>query len=75
MKRLYKVEVLYEWGPKPKRGWTTVLVEAEGPGQAMEAGEKAAELSAPSDRKWNFFEAREAATVNLPIVLQTIGPL
>lgn len=73
--RLWKVKVLYEYGPKPRRGWCTVLVEADTSDAAMALGASAAESYAPSDRKWNFFEAREAASVQLPVVLNPISLL
>jgi hypothetical protein len=67
--RLWKVRVIGEHGPKPKRAWWTVLVEAPSSDEAMAKGAAAVSAVAPSDRLWTMFEAREAASVSLPMVI------
>lgn len=69
-KRLWSVRVVGEYGPKPKLAWWTLLLEAATSDEAMALGVAAMDAMAPSDRRWNSFEARSAATAQLPMIIE-----
>jgi hypothetical protein len=67
--RFWQVRVIGTEGPKPRRSWWTVIVQAPLSADACTAAVEYAETHAPVGPKWMEFHADWVKSMKLPLMI------